>query len=260
MLPLAKQSTSEVERKLKAKVTAAESQIEGIPTKLAKLIRPHSPRAAAVVEAIIIDSPLTLCFTLGCVLVHVVNVGTPGLKFSEKFFAVPPLRLFSFLNPLDYWRLFSHVLGHGSWQHLHGNMVNALLVAPACERDYGAYNLLKIMVWTALASAAAHMLLGDSNALQLGASGIVFMLILLNSLVEAKAGRIPLTFICQACLWCFNEVISQMGAHDGVSHIAHLSGAVVGTVAGYQLHGEKVRMRASSVATSWLGRIRQKVS
>lgn len=119
-------------------------------------------------------------------------------------------------------------------------MVNALLVMPACERDYGAYNLLLIMLWAALASSVAHMLLGEDNALQLGASGVVFMLILLHSLVEAKGRRIPITFLCQICLWCFNEVIGQLSGTEGVSHVAHLAGAVVGTIAGYRMHGQKV--------------------
>eukprot|EP00947_MAST-08B_sp_MAST-8B-sp1_P001232 g1232.t1 len=246
------------EAALKAKVEAAEDEIERLPQRLSKLIRPHSEAAADVVGAIIVDSPLTLLFAATCFLVHLVNVlGGGDGSFSRTFFAVTPWWGFSFVNPLSYWRLVSHVLGHGSWGHLHGNMVNTLLVGPSCERDYGAYNLLKIMLWTALASALAHMLFGSRNALQLGASGIVFMLILLNSLVEAKSGRIPLTFLCQVALWCTNEFIAQFGAADGVSHIAHLSGAVVGTVAGYQLHGERVQKQVTAAAKSWLGRIRQ---
>jgi len=31
-------------------------------------------------------------------------------------------------SPLAYWRLFSHCLGHGSWDHLSHNLVNLLLV------------------------------------------------------------------------------------------------------------------------------------
>jgi membrane associated rhomboid family serine protease len=49
-------------------------------------------------------------------------------------------------------------------------------VGPACEREFGAYNLVKIMTWTAVVSGVAHMVLGPANAYQLGASGVVFML------------------------------------------------------------------------------------
>lgn len=70
--------------------------------------------------------------------------------------------------------VYVHVLS-AVW-HVHVQVVNFLLVAPGCEREYGAFNLLKIMLWTALSSAVAHMLLGPANTVQLGASGIVFMM------------------------------------------------------------------------------------
>jgi membrane associated rhomboid family serine protease len=82
---------------------------------------------------------------------------------------------------------------------------------------------------------------------------------LLNSLLEARAGRVPLTFLVQVCLWCSNEVVSQLfAAGGGVSHIAHLAGAIVGTVAGYQLHGDKIRRRAQGAALDWLQKTRSK--
>ena len=73
-------------------------------------------------------------------------------------------RYFSFTSPICYWRIIGQILGHGDWGHLSGNIVNLLLVSPACEHEYGAYNLLKIIVWTAGASGLAHMLFGGSDA------------------------------------------------------------------------------------------------
>ena len=51
-------------------------------------------------------------------------------------------------------------------------------------------------------------------------------------------GRIPLTFIAQIFLGVNKEIISQVfsSENSGVSHIAHLVGAVVGTVMGYHLN------------------------
>jgi membrane associated rhomboid family serine protease len=195
---IAEDATAAANAAAKAGVQAAADEIERLPSQLAAKLRPYSPTAAYVVAAIDIDAPLTFVLAFSCVLVHTLNwvLGGDGW-LSRTLFAVPPMSMFSFFNPLSYWRLFSHVLGHGSWTHLHGNLVNMLLVAPNCEREYGVFNLFKIMMWTALSSGLAHMLFGSSNAYQLGASGIVFMLILLNSLVEARHGRVPLTFICQ---------------------------------------------------------------
>ncbi len=49
-------------------------------------------------------------------------------------------------------------------------------VGPNCEREFGAANLLDIMTWTGIVSGVAHMIFGPANAFQLGASGVVFML------------------------------------------------------------------------------------
>lgn len=101
------------------------------------------------------------------------------------------------------------------------------------------YVMMKIMFVTAIASSLAHIWFGASSTLQLGASGIVFMQILLSSLIEVKHGRIPLTFVVQGALWCYKEValcVRQVwctDSGDGVSHIAHVSGAVCGVLAGY---------------------------
>jgi rhomboid protease GluP len=94
--------------------------------------------------------------------------------------------------------------------------------------------MMKIMLVTAITSSAAHVVLGASHTLQLGASGIVFMQILLSSLIEVKHGRVPLTFLVQVMLWCYKEVtLLLLGPSDGVSHKAHISGAICGVAAGY---------------------------
>jgi membrane associated rhomboid family serine protease len=67
-----------------------------------------------------------LCFALTCVLVHTADSVFGGVAVS--MFAIGPLSMFSLLSPLSYWRLLSHMLGHTSWAHLNGNMVNLLLV------------------------------------------------------------------------------------------------------------------------------------
>lgn len=94
--------------------------------------------------------------------------------------------------------------------------------------------MMKIMLVTAVTSSVAHVCCGARNTLQLGASGIVFMQILLSSLIEVKHRRVPLTFLAQVALWCHKEaVLLFFGAPDGVSHIAHISGALCGVAAGY---------------------------
>ena len=227
-------------------VRGAESKMEQLPSYLASKIRPYSPRCASCVNSIHIDSPLTTALILCCTMVHVTS-SVIITEFSTNYFAIPPFAWFSFTSPKSYWRLFSHILGHTSWAHLNGNVVNLLLVMPACERHYGSLALTKIILYVATASGIAHMFMAPPNTVQLGASGVVFSMIILNSLIEmgspgqtGSVGKIPLTFLCQICLWCWKEVVSQLFySGTGVSHIAHLVGAVVGTIMGKSLSGRQ---------------------
>jgi membrane associated rhomboid family serine protease len=235
-----------------------EDHVEGLPSKLADFIQPYNKRLASFLRAIHIDAPLTLTFAFVCVFVQMLS-SMFGNGFVISYFAIHPWRNFNFRSPISYLQMITQIFGHGNWEHLTGNMINLLLVGPTCERVFGLYNLLKIIVWTAIASSMAHMGLGPSNAVQLGASGVVFMLILLNSLVEAKTGRIPLTFVCQICLWCNKEIVAQLFSNDNVSHIAHLSGAIVGTWAGYHFHGHRVNKRVESIGSAWYARMKAKI-
>ena len=70
----------------------------------------------------------------------------------------------------------------------------------------------------------------------MGASGIVFMFILLSSISNAKAKEIPLTFILIACLYVGKEIITAATATDNVSHFAHIIGGVCGGVFGFMIN------------------------
>ncbi|KAK7238354.1 protein serine/threonine phosphatase [Aureococcus anophagefferens] len=215
----------------------------------------YGPKAAEFLRRIVVDAPVVLGFAFVCCAVFFVNVVAPG---TNVFVACPPFRMASPLNPLTYLRLLTHTVGHTGYDHLKGNMVNLLLVGPASEKEFGSMNLLKIFLYVAVSSAVAHMALGPANGYQLGASGVVFALILLNSLLSAHSGVVPLTFLLTAGLWVSDEVFRFFFARDQVSHVAHLSGAVVGTLAGYAIHADRAKLRAAQVAKSWLARARAK--
>jgi membrane associated rhomboid family serine protease len=71
------------------------------------------------------------------------------------------------------------------------------------------------------------MLIGGAGVAKLGASGIVFMLILLGSFANLKRGRIPLTLILVLVIFIGNELMSALGA-DGETNIAYMSHIVGG--------------------------------
>ena len=106
----------------------------------------------------------------------------------------------SLADPLFFVRLFGHVLGHAGWDHFIGNMLLFLVIAPPLEERYGSRTLLSGILMTALVSGILQCVLFPSSAL-LGASGFVFMLIMLSSLAGSRNGGIPITLILVGALY-----------------------------------------------------------
>ncbi len=137
----------------------------------------------------------------------------------------------SLKDPLFYIRLFGHVLGHASWDHFLNNMMLLLVIGPPMEEKYGSVLLLKGMVFTALISGVLQCLLFPRTAL-LGASGIVFMLIMLASL-SGFSGGIPVTMLLVAALYLGQQIHDIIFVHDNVANFMHIVGGVCGTAFGY---------------------------
>ena len=137
----------------------------------------------------------------------------------------------SLKDPLFYIRLFGHVLGHASWDHFLNNMLLLLVIGPPMEEKYGSGPLLKGILLTALISGVLQCVLFPHTAL-LGASGIVFMLIMLASL-SGFSGGIPVTMLLVAALYLGQQVYDIIFAHDNVANFMHIVGGVCGTAFGY---------------------------
>lgn len=136
----------------------------------------------------------------------------------------------SFLNPLTYVRAFTHVLGHADLQHYINNMMYILLLGPILEEKYGSKRLLIMILLTALISSI--IINTFFNVAVLGASGIVFMFIILSSMVKVDEGKVPLTFVIIALLYVGQEIINGIFVADNVSQLAHIIGGVCGGVFG----------------------------
>lgn len=129
-----------------------------------------------------------------------------------------------------YVTLVTHIFGHASWQHLIGNFMLILLLGPILEERYGSFSLIVMIVITALVSGLVDTALGDRT---LGASGIVFMMILLASTANIRQGEIPLTFIAVAVIYLGGEIVHAVRDEDNVSQLGHLLGGVSGAIFGF---------------------------
>ena len=177
-----------------------------------------------------VEAPVVVTFVFFCTVMHLISFLLPH---GSIFLGVDDF--FDFTNPMHYIRQFTHIFMHDGWAHLRNNMTHMLLVGPSSEAVFGSVNLIYIMLVVAISSAWAHILIGQPHTRQLGASGVCFSVILLNSLVSAKRGKIPVSFVLTALWWLGDEFIDLLFSGDGVSHHAHLVGGIVGAGAGYYL-------------------------
>ena len=122
------------------------------------------------------NSPVILGFTIVCFLVLVIDKLTGGASTNALFSVYRS----SLLSPLTYLRFFGHVLGHAGWEHFIGNIMLILVVGPLLEEKYGSSNILFVILATALVTGIVNFIFFPHTQL-LGASGVVFALILLSS-------------------------------------------------------------------------------
>lgn len=137
----------------------------------------------------------------------------------------------SLADILTYPRFFLHVLGHTDYSHYIANMMMILVVGPSLEEKYGSRRLLSAIAITALVSGLVHWFLFPGTML-LGASGIVFMMIVMASLAGMRDGYIPITLILVLALFLGSEVLDGVVLKDNVSQLTHIIGGICGAFLG----------------------------
>ena len=137
----------------------------------------------------------------------------------------------------DYISLFTYTLGHADINHLMGNFSFILLLGPILEEKYGFWRLLMMMIFTAVITGIINLIISPNGLL--GASGIVFMFIILTSVANRKKGKVPITLIAVVLLYLGREVM-HLFQPNNVSELAHIIGGILGGVIGlFNLFGSK---------------------
>ena len=176
------------------------------------------------------NAPVVLLFALLSLLVLLLDGWTGGVS-TTRFFCVYRSSL---ADPLTYVRVFGHVLGHSGYSHYMNNMLLLLLVGPGLEEKYGSRPLFWAIFLTALISGMVHFLFFPNTAL-LGASGIVFMMIVMSSLSGMKNGSIPITLILVLVLYVGGEIVNGFVLQDNISQLTHIVGGVCGALLGISM-------------------------
>jgi len=185
--------------------------------------------------AIDLNSPVILWLTLVALIVLIIDLATP-LNMTMLFGA----RRTSFLDPMQYVRLFTSVVVHANVPHFVGNFMMILAIGPMVEEKYGSSRLLLITLITAFVTGLINVVFFP-GAVTVGASGIVFMLILMASFTNIRQGRLPITVLLVAVLYIGNEIILGLFTIDNVSRISHIVGGLCGAVSGIVVYSKKLR-------------------
>lgn len=176
------------------------------------------------------NAPVVLSFALCSLAALLLGKITNGWT-TAKLFSVYRSSLRSFLT---YPRFVLHVLGHSGYAHYLNNMMMILVIGPALEEKYGSRNLFWSIFLTALVSGLVQWLFFPGSAL-LGASGIVFMMIVMSSLSGMRDGQIPLTLILVLVLYLGGEIVDGVVLRDNVSQLTHVIGGLCGAFLGMSL-------------------------
>jgi membrane associated rhomboid family serine protease len=175
------------------------------------------------------NAPVTLTFTFIAAIVLILN-STLLPSLTQLWFSTPaPFRSNVFG---DYVKLITYIFGHASVQHYMGNFTMILLLGPILEMAYGSGFILLSIFITAVSTGLLNVLLFPSTVL-LGASGIVFMMIILSSITNFKKGELPLTFILVMIVYLGGQVWDALAKQDNVSQFAHIAGGLVGSCLGF---------------------------
>ena len=154
----------------------------------------------------------------------------PSLKYI--FSLVPSYILYRHY----YWQFLTYMFTHATVSHFIFNMLSLYIFGTAVERRIGSREFLLYYLLTGVLSGVASyamFYMANTNTVLLGASGAIYALLMLFSVLYPRSviyvfGLIPVQAPLLIILYFIIELISGLSAHDGVAHMTHLSGLVFG--------------------------------
>lgn len=144
------------------------------------------------------------------------------------------IRLFA-LQPSNfhYYQLITHQFLHGGFFHLLFNMIGLYTIGKDVEKWLGS-NFLVYYLFCGVYAAFFHLSISDSTNPMVGASGAIFGLLAIWTLLNPNQylGIIFLPFSFKAkyltTILIVSEVLLQIYSKDNISHLAHIGGFICG--------------------------------
>lgn len=172
------------------------------------------------------NAPVTVGFTLISLVVLIFGYATLGESTKALFTCYQS----SWADPLQYLRLITHIFGHADINHFVNNFTLIILLGPILEEKYGSKELALMILVTAFISGLVIVLFTSTAVL--GASGIVFLFIILCSCTSVSSGKIPLTMVLVVAIYIGQEVLTGLTVQDNISQLGHITGGICGIIFG----------------------------
>lgn len=165
-----------------------------------------------------------------CVAVFFISLIAPGFVYT--YLALSPADLMQ--RP---WTLITHMFVHANFDHLLWNMIFLFFFGMELERRVGEGRFLGIYLLSGIVAAIGQMLV--SSGTLVGASGALYGVLGCLAIIAPEIRVflffvLPLSIRWAVVLFAVIDFV-MMGTGDSIAHVAHLTGLVVGLIAGYMM-------------------------
>lgn len=173
------------------------------------------------------NAPVSLTLIILCSIVLALDHYVYNFLISNWFTADGNVT-FNYSDPVSYIKFISHILGHSDLGHFRGNAIYLILLGPILEEKYNSKTLLALIITTAVISASINAFF--IGTYMLGASGIVYLFIVLISFTNIERGEFPLSVVIVLGFYIYEEV-SRVDSGE-ISILTHIVGAIIGLLYG----------------------------
>ncbi len=159
---------------------------------------------------------------------------TSLIKNTDIFFGLVPAAV---LNSKTYWQFFTYQFVHGSFFHLFFNMLALFFFGTPIEKKAGTNEFvlyyLTAGTLSGVFSFAVYVMTGEYLTVLIGASGAIFAVLLLYAVLYPRSviflwGILPIPAPLLILGYGIVELIGIFSSYDGVAHLTHFIGLVIG--------------------------------
>lgn len=130
-----------------------------------------------------------------------------------------------------WYQFFTSMFCHANWAHISGNLFFLYIFGRIVEEEEGVIGVVSSYIICGLGGSLMSFLFHGGATYSLGASGAVFGLFAVSVLIKLRWHWRKILEVLILGQFVIERVIfelRQTGIQDGVDHIAHLGGALVG--------------------------------